>query len=312
MTNPLKDADHPRPSEPGNRSSYGIPVMDFISHYGVESPLMQESLCSYPTLCYLLGNVTEGSPTQDNRPDGIVRPVYFLTEGSGMFGLKNPDDAMRWRGIFNHVIGTTRQVNFLSNRLKNLTEEQRNQFFLLGYNVESLDKADPSLLTDYMLVSHSGRRGADEHNWHNLNDEVHTSADPYESTLQHLQKLDAPDEIIALMRTEKHSYLLAGELPDIIDNILTYCDWTFGQSPTTLEERFEGLRARSRESLPVLAMLEGIGTKFETALKEVLGDTVIQEMRESVWDDEVLIREAYAQSAGLTLEEVFPKFERKT
>jgi len=158
-----------------------------------------------------------------------------------------------------------------------------------------------------MLVSHSGRRGADEHNWHNLNDEVHTSADPYESTLQHLQKLDAPDEIIALMRTEKHSYLLAGELPDIIDNILTYCDWTFGQGPNTLKQRFDGLRASNRLPVEILNQLEIMGAGFEEALIDVLGQEVIDRMKDHQWKDEALIRKGYCASAGLKVSEVFPR-----
>src|SRR5581483_12490447 len=108
-----------------NKAIADIPVATYVDRFGVANAEVLEVLGEFPTLCYLLGNTTIDPMGQDSRPDGTTRPIYYLTECSGMFGLKAPDDAMRWRGIFNHVMGTARQVYFVANRLAHLNSTQK-------------------------------------------------------------------------------------------------------------------------------------------------------------------------------------------
>jgi len=170
------------------RYQYGVPVDLFIEYFGVNNPEVLVALRQSPTLCYLLGSVTKTPQTEDGRPDNTMRPVYFLTEGSSMFALKNKDDAMRWRGMFNHITGTSRQVYYLALRLQNLSPEQKQQFGHLGFDSDSFENIDPELLKSFMLISHSARRQADEKVWHGLNDSTHQDADPGIATINYLKK----------------------------------------------------------------------------------------------------------------------------
>lgn len=238
--------------------------------------------------------------------------VYFLTEGSGMFGLKNPEDAMRWKGIFNHVMGTARQVCWLAQRFKGLTPEERSRFEQLGFDFSDFDRITPELLRDFMLISHAGRRASDEYRWHGLRDSVHQTDESGISTIGILQRESAPWVFQELMRVENHAEHLAAvkgddQFPNIVDNILTYCDWTFGQQPNTLFERFEGLRARSRTDSKVLNTLQQAGTRFENALNEIMRSTLRQEMANSgPYEWEIEIREAYCAPSGIDPRVVFP------
>ncbi len=290
-----------------------IPVSEFINRYHVVSPETQEALRSFPTLCYLLGNITENPQLEDASPDGVKRPVYLLTEGSGMFGLKKPEDAMRWSGIFNHIMGTARQVRFLSELLRNLSEEQKQQFAEKGFNHTSFDEIDPEILQDFMFISHAGRRQMDEYNWHKLQDKAHLSGDSYKNTVALLISNNAPQALIDLMRIEDHDIHLVVAakdkiLPNIVDNILTYADWTYGQQPQPIKDRFKGLRASKRASTETLDILEGIGENFESAFKDIVGVEILGEMPKAKYEWEEKIRRAYCSPSGLSLQEAFPAY----
>ena len=280
----------------------------------IKHPEVSNVLLKYPTLKFLLGEVTSEVQTQDSRPDGVIRPVYYLTKDSGMFGLENKDDAMRWKGIFNHIIGSARQVYWLSEKLNNLTQEQKQQFANLGFDTSSFDEIDPELLRNFMFISHAGRRITDETTWHELKDEPHGETDPGTATVNLLKEMKANQVFLDLMRVEMHADHLvkAGEnklFPNIIDNILTYCDWTFGQKPNTLEERFIALEKSKRAPPEILAILKECGLSFELALKQVLGENIWQEMiLAGPYDWETEIRKAYCAPSGLNLQEAFPAY----
>lgn len=302
--------DTPPPKDTSHSST--IDVDYFINHYGVDNPLTIEALRTFPTLCYLLGETTPDPVTEDNRPDNVMRPIYYLTDGSGMFGLKNREDAMRWKGIFNHILGTARQVHFLAEKLSQATPEQKEAFAAKGFDASSFEAANPNQLTAFMLISHAGRRQMDEATWHNLSDTAHPTKDSYENTVRHLTASKAPQFFVDLMRVENHDHLFSykenGMLPDIVDNILTYCDWTYGQNPQTLESRFTGLRTSQRTDNEALDKFEQYGKRFETAVKEILGEDVIREMPKSQYSWEEHIRRAYCAPSGISLTETFPSY----
>lgn len=252
------------------RHRYGIPVDLFTEHFGIKNFEVQEALREHPTLAYLLGRVTTEPQGTDSRPDGILRPVYFLEEGSAMFALEKKDDAMRWRGIFNHIMGTARQVYSLSTFLKDLPPEKKQQLADFGFDLSSFAEVDPELLRDFMLISHAGRRETDETGWHNLlgKDAKHNQTDPGTATDLYLRSVEAPSVFLDLMRVEKHADHLAkaGEktiFPHVVDNILTYADWTFNQTHVTLKQRFIGLRKSQRAAPEILDLLEGCGITSE-------------------------------------------------
>src|SRR3989338_6736809 len=123
-----------------------IDVPKYIEAYSIKNPTTIEALKTHPGLCFLLGRVTDEPQTRDVKFDGVERDVHYLTEGSGMYGLTHPDDAMRWKGIFNHIVGTARQVNYMSQTLAGITDEQKQAFADWGYDISSFDEIDPKLL----------------------------------------------------------------------------------------------------------------------------------------------------------------------
>jgi len=294
-----------------------VDVNWFIEHFSVDNLKVQDTLHEHPVLCYLLGKVTDQSQGEDNRPDGAMRPVYFLTEGSGMFGLVKPDDASRWKGIFNHSLGTARQVGYLGQRLLDMSASQIRQFTDDGFETESLARLDSVALRDFMMVSHAGRRQMDEYNWHGLRDEVHRSGDSGTNTETLMKRYDSPPEFLDWIGVEKHGVLIPrakgnNYLPSLTDNLLTYPDWTFGQAPVSLAARFEGLRKSQRESEEVLDTLEGFGKAFEQSLIRSLGQEVLEQMSHvgaNTWETE--IRRAYCLPSGIQLSATFPNYPVK-
>ncbi|MEK7129543.1 MAG: hypothetical protein AAB803_00850 [Patescibacteria group bacterium] len=291
-----------------------IPVDTFVARYRVEHPQVIEALRVYPPLCYLLGRVTDEPQIRDSHPDGVERHVYYLSEGSGMFGLTHPEDAMRWRGIFNHIMGTARQVYWLADRLTRATTAERETFGQRGFDVSTFVAINPLILRDFMFISHAGRRQMDEYNWHGLRDAVHPSGDSGKNTIELLRAERADPTFLDLMRVEMHADHLAvtadsGLFPDMVDNVLTYPDWTFGQKPQSLSERFSGLRKSGRAEVNVLDILERCGTAFERALKEIVSPTIFEDMAHAgphEW--ETRIRQTYCAASGLTVAEVFPGY----
>lgn len=303
-------------------ASLQIPTDHFIEMYGVENALAKEALHSFPALCYLLGNTSVRKVT-DSR-DGKVKRKPVLGErnhdGSAMFGLKTPEEAIEWRGIANHIFGSVRNVDFLSQLFAQATDAQKEQMAKLGFDRASMDAVDPTLLQSFQFISHAGRRKADEHAWYGLHrspeGDLHNYDKPHHSflyTLEILERAKADPKLIDLLRVENHYFevdaMRPGINPNVVDSILTYGDWTFNQKPTSLVERFEGLRKSGRQSLEILDLLESAGTNFENALKNVFGLDIFDRMANTPpFPGELEIRTAYAASAGLTLHQIYPDF----
>ena len=295
-----------------------IPIDELLSKYHVTNEQTIEAVHELPTLVYLLGRVSPEPQFNDSRPDGVTRPIWLLEEGSGMFGLKNPDDARRWKGINNHVYGTARQTFILSNFLSKLTPDQIESFSKREYDVSTLSKLNPYILRDFMLISHGGRRESDELNWHgellDPQDSSHQESDSGHATVRLLKNAGAPEALIELMRVETHGYLINqierhGKFRDFEDISLTVPDWMFGQGPNTLEDRFRGLRASKRASDDTLDKL-GVGAfGFQKDFEEITGINLYSLMtREDPFDWEVMIREAYCAPSGIDPKETFPGF----
>jgi hypothetical protein len=280
-----------------------IDVNVYIERYSLHLPQVIDAVRACPILCYLLGSVTAEPQGRDARPDGIERSIFYLTEGSGMFALTHADDAERWKGIFNHIVGSARQVQWMAKRLKQISPNQREALQARGFNFTEFDRLSAETLRDFMLISHSGRRAADEYKWHGLRDAAHPSQDPGSHTYHLLEQAGAAVQLLDLMRVETHVPSLVqrsalGFLPNIVDNITTYCDWTFGQQPLTLRDRFAGLQRSGRAESAVLEMLEGAGAAFERALTDVLSTTIWSKMAHAALPDwEIQIREAYLAAA---------------
>lgn len=291
-----------------------IPVDGFIQGFQVTNPQVQETLSRYHVLCYLLGRVGAVPVGRDDN----MRDIHLLEAGSGMFGLEIRDDVMRWRGIFNHVMGTARQVFYLASRLENLGPDQRRQLVDMGFDFSEFDTSSAEVLRDFMFISHAGRRSADEKKWYKLDDAAHRESDPGLATDTLLKESGADPVFLDLMRVEMHADHLAeaGEdlrFPNIVDNVLTYTDWTFGQTPNTLAERFEGLRRSQRASPEVLDVLEPCANSFERALKQAIGPHIWHRMAEAgPYVFETDIRSVYCAASTLSLEEVFPDFKPRT
>lgn len=288
-----------------------IPVDTFIEKYNIHNKDTVEALKEFPVLSYLLGSVSEKPLGSDARPDGTVRPYSIVTEGSAMFGLTNPEDAMRWKGIFNHIVGAARHVHFLADKIAHATPIQKQKLLALGYTPTSLASLDPDLLRDHKLIDHAGRRQMDEVGWHDMHDGAHPSTYSEKNTLALLEKNGADPYFLHHMKEEDHAYLLSrgknGRLKDIQFAVLTYGDWTFDQKSVSLHDRFVGLRSRNRADSETLDRLEQLGQTFESDLKHVFGESLIQEMmklKPFEWEEKM--KHAYAASAGLSVSTVFP------
>jgi hypothetical protein len=298
---------------------YGIDVNFYVYKYGIENTDVLEVLKQHPVLCCLLGSVIDQSLGRDPRPDGIERPYYILQEGSGLFGLKNKDDAMRWKGIFNHTIGSARLVEKTATVLSQLSEEQTRQFEERGYDIDSFQKINPQLLRDFMFVTHAARRQVDERGWHDIHDIAHPNG-PYGDvrdtgflTEQILREHNVPKEFTEMIKVEQHAeHLLdletGGKFTDLRFAILGYSDWIFNQKPVTLEERFKGLGTSGRETKEVLKKLEQAGKRFEEDLQEITGMTWADIVQAPIPQWEYDIREAYCAPSGLSTDQVFPVF----
>lgn len=285
-----------------------IPVEIVIKRFNVPEEVAQIVRC-YPTLSYMLG-ATRFAP--EIEPDRFG-PVSLAVEGSALYGLADPVDTLRWSGIANHVFGSARHVFFLAQRLASLSPRDRLRFGEFGYDISDFEDIDPVLLRDFALLSHSGRRVADETRQYNLNDEVHKQPHIGKATVEHLQRERADEYFIELARVENDVVLRAQKVgrgylfPSILDNLLTYADWTFDQKPTGLASRFLYLHARQREKSPVLDVLQECGVRFEEALIDILGQSVLDEMMgQAIPEWEMEIRAGYVSYSGLSLEEVFP------
>lgn len=246
-----------------------IPVDRYIKTYDVKHPFVQETLKEFPVLNYLLD--------------------------AGMFGLKNSEEATKWNGIFNHIMGASRHVYYLADRIAHATPEQKKKLITLGYSPSSLQSLDTELLRDHKFIDHSGRRRADEERQPGKSEQY---------TMEHLKTNGADRFFLNHMKEEDHVYLLekgkSGRLKDIQYAVLTYGDWTFSQKPVNITERFEGLRKSGRLEPQKLDELEKLGLQFESDLKSVFGDTIIDTMMNLLpYSWEAQIRKAYNTSAGL-------------
>lgn len=277
-----------------------IPVDRYIEKYNVRNKDTEEALKEFPVLCYLLGSVSE-NPSGNNK---------IISEGSAMFGLKDPEDAMRWKGIFNHIMGAARHVYFLADKIAHATPEQKQKLIDLGYTSASVSSIDPDLLRDHKLIDHAGRRQSDEFTWYAVNDNAHHSNNSELNTVHLLEKNNADPFFVNHMKEEDHRYLSTkgknGRLKDIHYAVLTYGDWTYGQKPMSMSERFVGLRASKRADEQTLDTLEALGNTFESDIKKVFGDSIIDQMQNIKpypWEEK--IKRAYAASAGLSASSIF-------
>ncbi len=287
-----------------------IPVEKRIDRFKITNPDVIETLHEFPVLTYLLGSVTDKPQGMDTRPDGVSRPYWLVTEGSAMFGLKNPEDAMRWKGIFNHMVGSAGNVYFLAEKIAHATSVEKKKLIELGYNPTSISSLDPDLLRDQKLIDHAGRRQMDEYIWHTPHDNVHPSGKSVDNTLRILKESEADQYFLHHMNEENHRFLLShgksGRLVDIQFSLLTYGDWTYDQKPVSLRDRFIGLHARKRADKEVLEGLEKIGETLESDLKRVFGDSIVQEMSSRAqyeWENK--IRQSYAAGAGISASEIY-------
>lgn len=293
-----------------------IDTKSFINRFSVENPTVIEAIKGFPTLAYLLGDITDEPQGAKKLKDGSGRIIYYLTQGSGMFGLKNPEDALEWAGIFNHIAGSIRHTEFLGGIIDGLTDEQRAELQSRGYDFSQYDSVGLRNLIDLMFITHAGRRQMDEFNWYGLRDQSHPSGDSYENTRQILEESKAPAEFLNLLQIENHGgYLVeegkSGKFSNIVTALLTLADWTFSQQPNTLEERFEGLRKSGRAPIDQLDLFEAAAITFVRDLRDVTGVKVMGEMLDlppSLIEDRV--REAYVASSGIGLMSAFPSYDR--
>lgn len=307
---------------PDPRFNYRIPVNLFIDHFQVNHPDVRNVLMQYPQLCYMLGRIDSfASETTDRlQPDKVARPIYHLLEGSGMFGLEIPDDAMRWSGIFGHSVGTARQAWHLFNRFKQLTPAQRAEFEKAGFDFDEFDLLTPDEVRDFMSTDHLGRRGWDEKDKDGVNFTHLPEGSPGELTRYLLGKYKAPQVFLELIRIEDHANKLAKRInqeegnshffPNIVDAILTYVDWTFERSPMDLKTRFERLRQFRKDISPeILNILESSGKSFEEIFNRILRTNLFEEIQKiGPYDWEYRIRKAYCAPSGITIQEAFPEY----
>lgn len=276
-----------------------VPVDAYIQKYEVEHPAVLEVLKEHPVLSYLLGKINSR---------GIVE------DGSGMFGLKNPEDAVQWKGIFNHIVGASGNVYFLAERIAKATPSQKEHLVRLGYLPNSVRSLDPEKLRDHKLIDHAGRRQSDERKRYDCQDAAHPSTHSELNTRLLLHNAGADRFFLDHMKEEDHEYLISRmsgkRLRNIHYALLTYGDWTFDQAPVALSERFALLHARGRADKKTLDVLEQSGRQFEQDLTEVFGEGILSELKNrSPYPWERNIREAYAASAGLDADKLFGRHE---
>lgn len=288
-----------------------IPVDKFITKYEVTNPDVVEVLHDYPVLVNLLGKVSRQPHGVETGQAGEKSPYWVVEEGSGMFGLTEPEDARKWKGIVNHILGSARHVYYLAAKFAHASPSQKEALRALGYDVSDLSSLDPDLLRDHKLIDHAGRRQSDEFRWCGLRDKAHVSDSSEQNTVSLLHKNGMNSYFIDLMGEEDHAHLLdvrkKGRIPSIVYNILTYGDWTFGQRPMDLGERFDELRKSERVPADQLEILEKVGRQFEKDIIEVFGRQIVDDMKQmKPYDWEMQMRNAYASSASLKTEDLFP------
>lgn len=307
---------------PSTENRYRIPVDTFIGRFEVTNSLVKDVLHNYPTLCYLLGSVTK-EPQRSQNNFNVERDVFYLAEGSGMFNLKKKDDALEWKGIFNHTVGSARHTFFLFNKLSEAIKQDpeiKEKLQGAGFDFSEFDKLDAETLRDFMLMDHLTRRQYDEKRWYKLEDEWHPETSvPGETAKALLEKYQADKTFIDLIRVENHPNHLAESatteenkhFPNIVDALLTYADWTFEQGPMSLEERFKKLKETRKDISPeLLDVLESCGHVFEDTMNEVFETNVFEELKQaSPYDWETEIRVAYGAPSGLSLKEAFPGYQ---
>lgn len=174
---------------PPTETPYGIDVDAYVQRYGVENELVADTLHQFPTLVFLLGKTASIPVESGGQPDRSHAPAWQVTEGSGMFGLKAPEDAKNWAWIFNHVMGSARHVYALAVELAHLSSEQKQMLAVRKLDLSLLTGYNPNQLLDFFLITHAGRRQADEVKLHKLNDENHLFSDPMLFTELDCQKV---------------------------------------------------------------------------------------------------------------------------
>lgn len=98
-----------------------------------------------------------------------------------------------------------------------------------------------------------------------------------------------------------------GYFDNILDAMLTYSDWTFGQKTISVDERFPEMTTVRKDLDPkMLEAFRVAGKYFEQVFNEVLQTDILQEfknLKPEPWETQ--IRKAYCSPSGLTLKEAF-------
>jgi len=276
--------------ESRNFSGYGIDIEHYVHRFDVVHPEAVNALHQIPALCFSLGRYDS---------EGILR------DGAGLFNIQNPDQAMLMKGLFNHAAGSARIIERVATLVSGLTDEQRKVFVAKGFYDASLRSVNPTLLRDVPLYSHGGDIAAKQDK-----SPLHFTKDRAFHTSFYLYQENAPTIMRMLLQSE-HMHtdpLLIGDKLRVAHMVIVqYADHRFGQSPVLLSERFKGLRDSNRQKPEILEMLEKREGDFEAALVDIYGSGIVDEIGNTpvpIW--ETNIRRAYAASAGLKVEDVFP------
>lgn len=301
-----------------------IPAEQILDRFEVTEPEKRKVTLKHPPIAYLLGSATKEPQALYNHKTGATDLVHIVTEGSDMFGPKSPEEAMLWKGIFNHSVGTARQIYYLTKRLLELTPDQREEFKNAGFNFSEFDSFDPNslpqILRDIFLCSHLSRRRVDERSLYQ--DQVDNGAHPEGTTSQTALRLlieenQAPTELWSLIKkVEAHSEHMIGQVKDrgyfdnILDAMLTYADWTFGQKTVSLDERFPQIEGERKDLQPtMLDTFRTAGKNFEQVFNRILKTDILEELKGLQPEDwETEIRIAYCAPSGIDPKIAFPNY----
>jgi len=292
-----------------------IPVDELLAKYEATRKhgmphIVERTIRRYPTLAYLFGTVSE--PLDVVFRNSSIKQhetVSIVNDGSGMFGLRDPEDAGRWLGIINHSVGSVENAIFLGDKLKRLTKQKRKDFEALGIEFSLFDTMSIKLLRDGWLLFHAGQRKADETTWYELSDTNHNTSDPYESTLTVFHAHNIDPVFFDLLKIEKQGELVrlarSGNPVPAEVAVMVLGDFLYEQTQMTVSDHFKEMRQTGGETPDVLFTLEKFGERLEHSFSTVLGNDIFDRMRnapEPIWATRM--HRAYAASSGMTWDEL--------
>jgi|GEM_PF-4771655 len=292
-----------------------IPVDELLSTYEATRrhgmpPTVARTIRRYPTLVYLLGTVSQPLDVPfRNSSTNHHETVSIVNDGAGLFGLRDPEDARRWKDIFHHSVGSVENAVFLSDNLKRLTKQKRKDLKAMGIDFSLFDTMSIKFLRDGWLLFHAGQRKADETIRYDLSDANHKTSDPYESTLTVFHTHHVDPIFFDLIKFQKQGELVelakSGDPVPAEVAVMVLGDFLYGQTQMTIPDHLKKVRQIGGESSDVLSTLEIFGERLEYSFRTVLGNDIFDRMRnapEPTWA--VRMRRAYAASAGMTWDEL--------